>query len=111
MDVQPGYHVVPVLTEPQIHEPAAIAWDGNGRLYVVELRTYMQEIDGKDQLTPSSRVSRHEDTNGDGVYDKHTVFADHLVLPRMILPLADRVIIRETNTLEEILEEPYLLDN
>lgn len=100
MQVQPGYSVIPVLTEPQIHEPAAIAWDGNGRLYVVEMRTYMQEIDGKNQLAPVSRVSRHEDTNGDGIFDKHTVFADKLALPRMIMPLLDRVIIRETNTLD-----------
>lgn len=100
MEIQPGYRVTPVLTEPVIHEPAAIAWDGNGRLYVVEMRTYMQDIDGKDQLRPASRVSRHEDTNGDGVYDRHTVFADNLALPRMVLPLLDRVIIRETNTLD-----------
>lgn len=100
MEIQPGYRIVPVLTEPQIHEPAAIAWDGNGRLYVVEMRTYMQEIDGKDQLARTSRVSRHEDTNDDGVYDQHTIFADNLSLPRMILPLLDRVIIRETNTLD-----------
>ncbi|MEX2214778.1 MAG: discoidin domain-containing protein [Phycisphaeraceae bacterium] len=100
MKVQDGYRVVPVLTEPHIHEPSAIAWDGNGRLYVVEMRTYMQEIDGKNQLTPTSRVSRHEDTDGDGIYDKHTVFADNLSLPRMVLPLLDRVIIRETNTLD-----------
>ncbi len=100
MRIQPGYQLVPVLTEPQIHEPSAVAWDGNGRMYVVEMRTYMQEIDGKDQLVPRSRVSRHEDTNGDGQYDKHTVFADNLALPRMVLPLLDRVIIRETNTLD-----------
>ena len=100
MEIQPGYSIVPVLTEPQIHEPSAIAWDGNGRLYVVEMRTYMQDIDGKNQLAPTSRVSRHEDTDGDGIYDKHTVFADNLALPRMVLPLLDRVIIRETNTLD-----------
>lgn len=100
MEVQPGYSIVPVLTEPLIHEPSAIAWDGNGRLYVVEMRTYMQDIDGKNQLAPTSRVSRHEDTDGDGIYDKHTVFADNLALPRMVLPLLDRVIIRETNTLD-----------
>ena len=100
MEIQSGYQMVPVLTEPQIHEPSAIAWDGNGRLYVVEMRTYMQEIDGKDQLARTSRVSRHEDTDDDGIYDKHTVFADKLSLPRMILPLLDRVIIRETNTLD-----------
>ena len=100
MQIQKGYRVIPVLTEPQIHEPAAIAWDGNGRLYVVEMRTYMQDIDGRNQLKPVSRVSRHEDTNGDGIYDKHTIFADKLSLPRMVLTLQDRVIIRETNTLD-----------
>lgn len=100
MEIQDGYTITPVLTEPVIHEPAAIAWDGNGRMYVIEMRTYMQEIDGKDQLAPVSRVSRHEDTDGDGVYDKHSVFADNLSLPRMVLPLLDRVIIRETNTFD-----------
>ncbi|MDA1266931.1 MAG: protein containing Coagulation factor 5/8 type, partial [Planctomycetota bacterium] len=100
MQIQAGYQLVPVLTEPVIHEPAGIAWDGNGRMYVIEMRTYMQDIDGKNQLDPVSRVSRHEDTNGDGVYDRHTVFADDLALPRMVLPLLDRVIIRETNTLD-----------
>ena len=100
MQVADGYTVIPVLSEPHIHEPSAIAWDGNGRMYVVEMRTYMQDIDGNDQLKPTSRVSRHEDTNGDGIYDKHTVFADNLSLPRMVLPLIDKVIIRETNTLD-----------
>ncbi len=100
MEIQPGFRLVPVLAEPHIHEPSAIAWDGNGRLYVVEMRTYMQDIDGNNAFSPTSRVSRHEDTDGDGVYDKHTVFADNLVLPRMVLPLLDRVIIRETNTLD-----------
>ena len=100
MEIQPGYSIIPVLTEPVIHEPSAIAWDGNGRLYVVEMRTYMQEIDGQNQLVPVSRVSRHDDTDGDGVFDKHTVFADNLSLPRMVLPLLDRVIIRETSTLD-----------
>ncbi|MGB7325993.1 MAG: discoidin domain-containing protein [Rubripirellula sp.] len=100
MQIQPGYRVTPVLTEPQIHEPTAIAWDGNGRMYVVEMRTYMQDIDGTGEMRRGSRVSRHEDTDGDGVYDKHTVFADNLLVPRMVLPLLDRVIIGETNTLD-----------
>ncbi|MFT5522938.1 MAG: mono/diheme cytochrome c family protein/glucose/arabinose dehydrogenase, partial [Pirellulaceae bacterium] len=99
-EIQAGYSMTPVLTEPVIHEPTVVAWDGNGRMYVVEMRTYMQDIDGQNQLAATSRVSRHEDTTGDGVYDKHTVFADNLSLPRMILPLLDRVIIRETNTLD-----------
>ena len=35
----------------------------------------------------ASRATR--DTDGDGVYDKHTVFADKLVLPRIAFPLGD----------------------
>ena len=38
-------------------------------------------------IAPISRVSRHESTKGDGHFDKHTVFADNLLLPRMVLPL------------------------
>ena len=75
-----------------------IAFDGNGRMYVAEMRTYMLDADGTGEQEPVSRVSRHEDTDGDGVYDRHTVFADKLLLPRIMLPLDDRIIIGETNT-------------
>lgn len=95
-----GYRLEPVLTEPQIAEPVACAFDGNGRMYVVEMRTYMQDADATDEQAPKSRVSLHEDTDGDGKMDKHSVFADGLLLPRMVLPLDDRVLIGETNTLD-----------
>ena len=95
----PGYHVELVLSEPEIMEPVITAFDGNGRMYVAEMRSYMQEIDGKNEMNPVSRVSLHWSSKNDGHYDKHTVFADKLVLPRMILPLDDRrVVIGETNT-------------
>ena len=93
-----GYRLELVLSEPDIKEPMAIAFDGNGRMYVVEMRTYMQDIDGTGEHDPKSRVSRHESTKGDGVFDKHTVFADNLLIPRMVLPLQDSVLIGETDT-------------
>jgi glucose/arabinose dehydrogenase/mono/diheme cytochrome c family protein len=98
MQMPGGYRLEPVLTEPDIAEPVMVAFDGNGRMYVAEMRTYMQDADAKGEQEPFSRVSRHEDTDGDGVYDKHTVFADKLLLPRIMLPLDDRIIIGETNT-------------
>jgi putative membrane-bound dehydrogenase-like protein len=81
-----------------IKEPTAIAFDGDGRMYIVEMRTYMQDIDGTDELTPRSRISRHESTKGDGVFDKHSVYMDNVLLPRMVLPLDDRVLVGITNT-------------
>ncbi len=98
MQLPSGFRLEPVLTEPHIAEPVMVAFDGNGRMYVAEMRTYMQDADGTGEMQPTSRVSRHEDTDGDGVYDKHTVFADKLLLPRILLPLDDRIIIGETNT-------------
>ena len=94
-----GYRMELVLSDPDIKEPVQAVFDGNGRMYVAEMRSYMQDIDGVDEITPVGRVSRHESTKHDGVFDKHTVFADGLLLPRMVLPL-DRghVLIGETNT-------------
>ena len=60
----------------------------------------MQTADATGEQEPLSRISRHEDTNGDGVYDKSTVFIDKLLLPRMVLPLDDRVMVGITNTLD-----------
>ncbi len=96
-----GYLMDLVLSEPEIKEPVVTVFDGDGRMFVAEMRTYMQDIDGKNQFEPTSRISMHEDSDGDGKYDKHTVFADKLVLPRMILPLGKgQIVVNETNTLD-----------
>ena len=100
IQVPDGYRLELFAAEPLIEEPVAIAWDGDGRMFVAEMRTYMQDIDGRDQHRPVSRVSILEDTDQDGRADRHTVFVDRLVLPRMILPLRDSVVIRETNTFD-----------
>ena len=99
--LQEGFKLELVASEPIINEPVIIEWDANGRLYVVEMNTYMQDIDGKNQKEATSRVVRFEDTNGDNKMDKHTVFIDGLVLPRMLLPTTkDKVIVRETDTFD-----------
>lgn len=91
-----GYKLELVASEPMVEEPIDIAWDGDGKMYVAELLTYMQDIDATNENEPWSRVSVLEDTDGDGKMDKSTIFVDSLILPRIILPLDDRVIIAET---------------
>lgn len=81
-----GYKIEAVLTEPEIQQPGAIAFDGNGRMYVLELRSYMLTADSKDELEPISRISRWEDKNKDGVYETGTTFVDSLIFPRFVLP-------------------------
>ncbi|MFK8114748.1 MAG: ThuA domain-containing protein [Rubripirellula sp.] len=99
MELPAGYQAQVVLSEPHIREPVLAVWDGNGALYVAEMRSYMQDEYGTGTKSlRNGRVSRHEDTNGDGILDRHTVFVDKLNLPRMLLPLDDRIAIVETDT-------------
>ncbi|HEX8059900.1 MAG TPA: c-type cytochrome [Cyclobacteriaceae bacterium] len=96
MYIPKGYKIQLVASEPLINEPVTVVWDGNGKMYVAQMMTYMQDIDAGNEQKPWSKVSVLEDTDNDGVMDKSTTFVDSLVLPRIILPLDDRVIIGET---------------
>lgn len=94
-----GYHLELVASEPMIKEPVAIAWDGNAKMYVAEMLTYMQDADATGERVPRSRISLLEDTNNDGKMDKSTVFVDNLLLPRMILCVNHELLVNETNTI------------
>ena len=90
---RPATRSSPSSTDPLIEDPVGVTFDGNGRMYVLEMRSYMQDADGSNSRAPISRISRHEDTDGDGNYDKHTVFVDKMVMPRIAFPLGDGVIL------------------
>ncbi|HZJ15469.1 MAG TPA: c-type cytochrome [Chthoniobacteraceae bacterium] len=90
-----GFEVQRVAAEPLIEAPIALSWDDQGRLYVVEMRGFMHDVDGTGEDQPIGRVSRLEDVNGDGVMDKATAFADNLVLPRAVMAVGDGVLIGE----------------
>jgi mono/diheme cytochrome c family protein len=94
----PGYRLTPLLSEPLIEDPAQIAFDGNGRMFVVELRGYYQTPEGIDLIPPVGRISMHEDRDNDGTYERHSVFVDKLVFPRFVLPFgANTIVTMETN--------------
>jgi mono/diheme cytochrome c family protein/glucose/arabinose dehydrogenase len=98
-NLPPGYRLELVASEPMIKEPVAVAWDGNARMYVAEMLTYMQDADATGEQKPVSRVSLLEDTDNDGKMDKSSVFIDSLLLPRMILCVNNELLVNETNTI------------
>jgi putative membrane-bound dehydrogenase-like protein len=84
-----------VASEPLINKPMNIDWDEKGRLWVVETPEYpnglrQSNVDawkdsganqpGHYDRKPLDCVSILSDTNGDGVMDKKTVFADEIEL-------------------------------
>src|SRR5262245_56901585 len=91
--VPPGYHVELVAAEPLVDSPILIDFDADGRMWVVEMPSFLPDDSGHDATEPIDRIAVLEDTNNDGKMDKRTVFADHLVAPRAIKVLADGVLI------------------
>jgi len=100
----PGYRMELLVAEPDVISPAVIEFDGNGRMYVAEFRTYMPDVDGTNQHAAVNPISRWEDTNGDGTFDKKTIFADKLVLPRMILPLDGNSILTNETASDDVIK-------
>ncbi len=94
-----GYHLELVASEPMISEPVVIAWDGNARMYVAEMNTYMQDADATGEQEAKSRILLLEDTNNDGKMDKSSVFIDNLLLPRMMVCINNELLVNETNTI------------
>ncbi|MBI1915191.1 MAG: neutral/alkaline non-lysosomal ceramidase N-terminal domain-containing protein [Planctomycetes bacterium] len=94
-----------VAAEPLIESPVAIDFGPDGRLWVVEMRDYPLGMDGTSPLTPPSppggegakkppsppggegrvrgggRIKVLEDSDGDGKYDKATIFLDKIPFP------------------------------
>ena len=93
--LQPGHRIDLVASEPLIGDPVQIAFDGNGDLWVVEMRGYMPDADGNGEEEPVGRVVKLRDEDGDGVMDEVDVFLDHLVLPRGIAPAFDGLLVIE----------------
>lgn len=99
-EVAPGYVAELFAAEPQVQEPVLTVWDADGAMYVAEMRSYMQDVEGTGTKTlRNGRVKKLVDTDGDGRADKVTVFVDNLNLPRAILPLGDWIAVRESDTM------------
>jgi len=84
LKTEPGLKVELVAAEPLVVDPVAVAWDEKGRMFVVEDRGYPTGPGaGKP---PAGQVVMLKDTDGDGKYDKRTVYADGLTFPNGAMP-------------------------
>src|SRR6516162_7950746 len=86
-----GFRVDLVASEPLIESPVAFDWGPDGRLWVVEMRDYPLGMDNKGK--PGGRVVFLEDTDGDGRYDRSTVFLDGLLFPTGVMSWGKGVIV------------------
>ena len=82
----PALTIELVAAEPEVASPVAIAWDEEGRLFVAEMLDY-------PSATTSGRIRMLEDRDGDGRYERATIFADGLPFPNGVLPCFGGVLV------------------
>ena len=80
IQVRDGFRVELVASEPLIESPVAMAFDENGRLFVVEMRDYSERRDER-----LGRIKLLEDTDDDGRFDKATIYATNLPWPTAVI--------------------------
>src|SRR5262245_12754725 len=73
--VPPGFSVQVFAAEPDVRNPVAMAWDSRGRLWIAENFTYA-ELPTNFDLRLRDRVIIFEDADGDGRFDRRSVFTD-----------------------------------
>src|SRR5438270_10557780 len=73
--IKRGFRLEVVASEALVSAPVAMAFDENGRLFVAEMR----DLPNKQTQAPHlGRIRLLEDTDGDGIFDASTVYADNL---------------------------------
>ncbi|MEI7800664.1 MAG: hypothetical protein WCI28_10780, partial [Opitutaceae bacterium] len=91
--LMPGFKLEIAAAEPLVQDPVAMTFGPDGRMWVVEMRGYMPDLDGNGEDAPVGRVVVLTDRDGDGRYDDSQVFVDNLVLPRAITLVGDGVLV------------------
>jgi len=97
--IESGLKIELVAAEPLIEAPVSISFDEDGRLWVVEMRGYMSDIDGSQEKERIGRVSILEDKDGDGQMDIRTIYLDSLIMPRALAVVAGGALIAENEAL------------
>src|SRR5688572_5298420 len=77
MQLPPGFRVELCAAEPDVVNPTAMTFDDCGRIWICESIEYPR----KDAGVGRDRVKILEDTDGDGRFEKVTIFKEGLNIP------------------------------
>jgi putative membrane-bound dehydrogenase-like protein len=87
----PDVEISLVAQEPNVVSPVALTFDEEGRLFVVEMRDYPYGFGPKHK--PGGTIRLLEDLDGDGKFEKSTIFAEGLSFPTSIAPWKGGVLV------------------
>jgi hypothetical protein len=93
MVLDPEFDVHLFAAEPAIANPIDLTWDERGRLWLLESVDYPNEF--AENRIGNDRISIHEDTDGDGMADRATVFAEGLNIATSLVLVNGGVIVAQ----------------
>jgi len=79
-----GFDLQVIASEPFLEAPVSMDFDNQGRMWVVEMKGYMQNLKDSGCQLPNGTISILEDLDKDGIIDHSKIFLDSLILPRAI---------------------------
>jgi putative membrane-bound dehydrogenase-like protein len=82
-----GFRIELVAAEPQVADPVAMAFDTQGRIFVVEMTDY------PDEPEPGGRIRLLEDRTEDGYFETSFIFADGFHFPTGVMPWKDGILV------------------
>lgn len=82
--IEPGFELELIASEPLLKAPVAIDFDAKGRIWVAQMPGYMNDMQGSDEDKPTGSIKILEDLDNDGVADHAKIFLDSLVMPRSL---------------------------
>jgi len=91
MRPRPGFVVEQVAAEPLTMDPVAFAWGADGKFWIAEMADYPRGLDDKGK--PGGRIRYLEDVDGDGRYDRSTLFLEGVPFPTGVLPWKKGVLV------------------
>lgn len=97
--LEEGLRIELVAAEPMVQDPVVINFDEDGRLWVVEMRGFMPNVEMEGEDAPVGRISVLLDQDTDGRMDSSVVFLDSLVLPRALAFVPGGVLVAEKKPL------------
>lgn len=80
--IRKGFHLELAASEPLVASPVTMAFDEDGRAFVAEMIDYSER---RDETPHAGRIRMLEDVDGDGRFDRSTVFADDLPWPTALI--------------------------
>lgn len=96
MQLEEGFEIKLVASEPLVNSPVAFVFDKAGRMWVTEMIGYMPDTVGTGEDQPRGRITILSDRNGDGVMDDRKIFLDSLLLPRAISLIGSGILVAES---------------